>query len=615
MSHVSVLANTTTPAASLTKAREIESPVQSKQPSKISTGVASLSKPSEVSSRATPAPTSVAEPQASKKAPPPPPQAPSQASPILLDGDATRSNEEKISSPPRSYAVDLLGMDIDESNRLPIPMQLSATRHTVRRKSSPPLTSPSLEQFNSQIESFLPMLKDLLPAETVEKLESVKGDLLRRIQEPTSGGAQQQLNVLSSKPPREDREKESLPIRGRAREVKQIQEPTRGGSQQQPSLAHEAREKASLPSLASAVQQRTLAWGKDVIAGAGSGSSSFLGENISRWRFSRRRVSVDSLASVVSAGSSTALTERIDQLQIDDFRPPISSPAAGSKETYATTNPFGPKPTLRGATSGIPSSSSSPGISTGRSSGTHVTGPQLPLFLRSQVRADDPAAAIQAEFATSFAGRLSSNEPATHPTSGGTVVSQGAPLVTDSSLPQQQRYPQEVGAIGNRVEESTFPLQSMICSTRLMKESMLKFPSDLVRNSDSKTSRNSPISSISVPRTELGEGRAPSQRQDNVRAGPRPTGLSDAGRSSYATGGNLPRFHPRLGNQSIPPSVGPTPSQSYFSAARRPSRAPAGPALPSFLANMQPAADPGAAAAEQYSRASGYTPDKKSSSH
>lgn len=476
MSHVSMSANTTTPAASLTKAREVESPVQSKQPSKISTGVASSSKPSEVGSRATPTPVSVAEPQASKKAPPPPPQAPSQASVILLDGDANRSNEEKISSPPRSYAVDLLGMDNDESNRLPIPMQLSATRHTVGRKSSPPLISPSLEQFNTQIESFLPMLKNLLPAETVEKLESVKVDLLRRIQEPTRGGVQQQLNVLSSKPPREDREKESLPIRGRAKEVKQIHEPTRDGTQQQPRMAHEAREKASLPSLASAVQQRTLAWGKDVIAGAESGSSSFLGEDISRWRFSRRRrVSVDSLASVVSAGSSTALTERIDQLQIDEFWPPISSPAAGSKETYATTNPFGPKPTLRGATSGIPSSSNPPGISTGSSSGTHVRGPQLPLFLRSQVRADNPAAAIQAEFAASFPGRLSSNEPAPHPTSGGTVVSQGAPLVTDSSLPQQHRYPQEVGAVGNRVEESTFPLPNMICNTRLMKEYMLSF--------------------------------------------------------------------------------------------------------------------------------------------
>lgn len=472
MSHVSIWADTTTPAASVTKAHQVESPVQSKQPERVSTAVGSASKRSEVRSRAVPAPTSATEPQASKEVPPPPPpQGPSQASAGTFDGDATRSNEEDISSPTRSYAVDLLGTDIDESNSLPIPMQLSAARHTERRQSSPPFTSPSLEHFSSQIKSFLPILRELYPAETVETLESVKVDLLRRIQESTRGGAQQQSSVLASKPPREDGQKESLPIRGRAIAVEQGQEPSKGRTQELPSLAQEARAKATLPSLASAVEQRTSAWGKGVIAGAESGSSSFLGENISRWRFSRRRLSLDSLASVVSAGSSTALTERIDQLRIDESRPPISSPATGSKETHATTNPFGPKPTLQGATSRSPTSSNPPGIPTGRGNGTHIAGPQLPLFLRSQVRANDPAAAIRAEFAASFPGRLSSNEPAANPTAGSTVVSRGASLV----LSRQQGYPQEVGATGNRVEESTFPLSNLICATRLTKERMLSF--------------------------------------------------------------------------------------------------------------------------------------------
>lgn len=470
MSHVSIWANTTTPAASLTNAHQVESPVQSKQPERVSAGVGSASKRSEVRSRAAPAPTSATEPQASKKVPPPPPpRGPSQASAGTLDGDATRSNEEDISSPTRSYAVDLLGTDIDESNSLPIPMQLSAARHTERRQSPPPFTSPSLEHFSSQIESFLPMLREFYPAETVETLESVKVDLLRRIQESTRGGAQQQSSVLASKPPREDGQKESLPIRGRAIAVEEGQEPSKGRTQELPSLAQEARAKATLPSLASAVQQRTSAWGKGVIAGAGSGSSSFLGENISRWRFSRRRLSIDSLASAVSAGSSTALTERIDQLRIDESRPPVSSPVTGSKETYATTNPFGPKPTLQGATSGSPTSSNPPGIPTGRGTGAHIAGPQLPLFLRSQVRADDPAAAIRAEFG--FPGRLSPNEPVANPTAGGTVVSRGASLV----LSQQQEYPQEVGATGNRVEESTFPLSNLVCATRPTKERMLSF--------------------------------------------------------------------------------------------------------------------------------------------
>ncbi|KAL8658523.1 MAG: hypothetical protein Q9226_000936 [Calogaya cf. arnoldii] len=585
MSGVSIFANNTTPAASLTKARNNELSIQSNQQSNISPGVAASSKPSEVNGRSAPAPVSATEQEASQKAPPPPAQAPSQAPAKLLDGDPTRSNDEGVALPPRSNAVDLLGMDIDEPDQLPIPMQLSATSHTDPGQTSPRTARRFLEQLSSLITSFPPALRGTLPAETVRALESLKVDWSRRIPEPTRDEAQHS-SVLSSKPPREDRERENLPIRGRASAVRQTHEPIRDGTQQQPSLA---RDKGSLPSrgLASAVQQRTLAWGKDVIAGAEPGSSSFLGENISRWRFSRRRASVDSLASVESAGSSTALTERIDRLQIDESRLPLNSPAA---DTYATTNPFGPKPTLGDNTSGIPSSSIPAGVPTGKNPGERGTGPQLPLFLRSQVRADDPAAAIQAEFAANFPGRRSTNEPAKRPTLGGAVISQGARLVTDSNLPQQQRYPQEAGSIGNRAEQ------------------------DLVRNSDSRISRKSSIASSNVSRAEFGEDRARSYRQES--AGPRPTGALIAGRSDSEKDDNLPRFHPRLGNQNIPPSVvGPSPSQSHFSAARRPSRVPAGLALPSFLASMQPAADPGAAAAEQYSRGFGYPPDKKNSGH
>ncbi|KAL8850138.1 MAG: hypothetical protein Q9221_004899 [Calogaya cf. arnoldii] len=606
MSGVSSFANSTTPASSLTKALKNEPPIQSNQQSNISPGVAASSKPSEVSGRSAPTPVSATEQQASQKAPPPPAQAPSQAPAKLLDGDPTRSNDEEVALPPRSHAVDLLGMDIDEPDQLPIPMQLSATSYTDRSQTSPRTARRALEQLSLQITSVLPAVRGILPAELVRALESVKVDGLRRIPEPTRDGVQNS-SVLSSKPPREDRERENLPIRGRASAVRHTHEPTRDGTQQQSSLA---RDKGSLPSrgLASAVHQRTLAWGKDVIAGAESGSSSFLGENVSRWRFSRRGASVDSFASVESAGSSTALTERIDRLQIDESRLPINPPAA---DTYATTSPFGPKPTLN--TSGIPSSSIPTGVPAGNHAGARGTGPQLPLFLRSQVRADDPAAAIQAEFAANFPGRRSTNEPAKRPTLGGAVISQGAPLVTDSSLPQRQRYPQEAGAIGNRAEESTFRLPTMIGDSTRLERIYAKYHSDLVPNDDSRISRKSSIASSNVSRAEFGEDRARSYRQES--AGPRPTGALNAGRSDSEKDDNLPRFHPRLGNQNIAPSVGPSPSQSYFLAARRPSRVPAGPALPSFLASLQPAADPRAAAAEQYSRGSGYAPDKRNSGH
>ncbi len=467
MSHIAIPADTTTTSQSLATAHRVQSSVQPKQPLNFSADVTSSSKPLEATIQTVADTMSAEEPTASKRTHPG--EVSNQSSAVLSDGDTNRSGNKQLPSLHRSYAADLLGMDFEDTNKLPKPMQLSDTTHTHRSIFSLPPAQPSLELFSSQLSSYLPILKGVLPPESWEKLESVGVDLARRIQEPASDASQQSSGiVLSSEPERKSNEKESPAIQGRASAVGQTQAFSHAGTQQQPSLTYRARKKVGQPArgLASAVQQQTLAWGKDVISGAETGSTSILGENISRWRFSRRRISVDSLASVVSAGSSTALSERIDQLQIGESRPPTNPSVTGIKETYATTNPFGPKPT-RGSTSGISLSTSPPPTSTAKTPGVHVTGPELPLFLRSEVRANDPAAAIQAEYAANFPGRLSRQEPAGNWTSGATVVSQGAPFVKESSSSREQSYSREIGATGSRPESTfSYERQSSVHITR-----------------------------------------------------------------------------------------------------------------------------------------------------
>ncbi|KAL9001186.1 MAG: hypothetical protein Q9169_000370 [Polycauliona sp. 2 TL-2023] len=560
MSHVSI-ADHAIRADSPTAAHGSRAPVQPKMPLPSSSDVAGSNKPPTLMSEAVSGPVSTKGPQMITTAPPV--QEPIPATTLPLNDDTHRSNDEQVSS-TRVDEIDLLGMDIDNSNQLPTPMQLSARNTSIDRSTAQlPRGQPSLELFKPQITEILTLLRNVLPGASPETLKSIRADVARQIQVPTAGVTREQSNVLpsepvlSSQPERQASVRESLPSRG----------------------------------LANAVQQRTLAWGQDVISGAESGSTSILGENISRYRFSRRRVSVDSLASVVSAGSSTALTEQIDQLRIGEFRPSNISSVTGSRETYAATNPFRPKPTPRGSMSSIASTIGSPTVVASNRSATRATGPQLPLFLRSQDRTADPAAAIQAEFAANTAPPSSPSEPARQEPSGATGAAQRKPHVNDRGLSQDQRYSQEAGSIRIRVGENP------------------------IRNGDSIVSRNSSISTERVPEKEVDEEGTQSRRQSSIRAGPRQSaGVSNAARTSSAisTDGTLPRFHPRLGNQHVSPPRGPRPTQTYFPAGRKPARAPPpGPALPSFLANMQAAADPGAAAVEQYSREYGSLPPPK----
>ncbi|KAL8780590.1 MAG: hypothetical protein Q9213_006387 [Squamulea squamosa] len=450
MSYVSIPAKITTPTASVTTALEKHSPIQlAKELDSISKVPASNKAVNSGISQQVQVPTIVAEPQALRKVPQPgiPSKAVQErASATLLDAEANPANKERVPSPPRSYADDLLGMEIEESDAFLNRTQSSNKAYEDPSKSLLSSAQPSLESLSSQLAAFLPVLKDVLPAEMAEKLESVSRDLQNQIRVPARGsalqpeGSQQRSRMPTSKPPYRARGEAGLPIQG----------------------------------LANAVQRRTLAWGKEIIAGTEPSSSSILGENISRHRFSRRRVSVDSLASVVSVGSSTALTERIDQLQIDESRPPLPSLTTSTSGKYSTTNPFGAKPILQGSVSGKTPSTVHPADRSQssvarRGSGISAAGPQLPAFLRSQVRAEDPAAAIRAEYAAKFPSRSSqaAEKPADKLSSVTTIIPHGASLVQDNTAPLCHRHSQESGRITVAVENCPSSLPGKILSAQM----------------------------------------------------------------------------------------------------------------------------------------------------
>ncbi|KAL8766596.1 MAG: hypothetical protein Q9209_006661 [Squamulea sp. 1 TL-2023] len=456
MSHVSTPAEITSPTASVTKALEKHSSIQLAQALGTTTKVPASNKVLTLGiSQSVQVPTIVAEPQAFGKVPQPgiPSQAVQERAPVTLSHvEANPANKERVSSPLRSYADDLLGMETEESNVPLNPLQISTKAYEDRSKFLPSSEQPSLELLSSQLAAFLPVLKDVLPAEMVEKLESVSKDLQYQVRVPTRGSApqtegnQQQSSKPSSKPPYRARGEAGLPIRG----------------------------------LANAVQQRTLAWGKDIIAGTKPSSSSILGENVSRHRFSRRRVSVDSLASVVSIGSSTALTERIDQLQLDESRPPPASRTTDTSDKYSTTNPFGPKPASRVSVSGttltsVHAAERSQSSVVRRGSGVSTAGPQLPAFLRSQVRAEDPAAAIRVEYAATFPCGTSQapEKPADTLSSVTTMIPRGFPIIQDNTAPLRQRHPQESRHITDAVENRPSSLAGKVHTIRDVKGSIL----------------------------------------------------------------------------------------------------------------------------------------------
>ncbi|KAL8681545.1 MAG: hypothetical protein Q9186_002361 [Xanthomendoza sp. 1 TL-2023] len=488
----------------------------------------------------------------------------------LFDSAGSRVGESNVS---QTYADDLLDIEITEPINLPEPMQLSAAAHRNQPESAQPSGQlPFLDLLSSEWAKFLPMLKNVLPAEAVEKLDSVSVDLQEQVVK--SKGV-----VLRQSEPAVQQPKLSVP-----------------------EAALKADKEANIPirGLASAVQQRTLAWSKDVIAGTGSSNNSVLGENISRGRFNRRlRNSVDSLASVASASSSTALTERIDQLQLGEPRPTVAS--AGTREKYSTTNPFG--------------------VASSSSASIRAQGYQLPQFLRSEARAQDPAAALRAEYTANSSRQL--EKPTTKPIIQSVLAGSIArPATAETCISSGDNSLQELSYSTSSVTENV-PYRADFDSTggeRTLRQNssssmgVLRISPALSEDSTrprlgrviSRSETRNPQLNDHIVRTQddhrnIRSAAPPSRpgRQGSIRESSNPS------RSGPEPLDVLPRFHPRLGNQIVPPTADMTPLQAHSHASNRapavraPRRPPA-PALPSFLANIQPSEDPGSAAAEQY---------------
>ncbi|KAL8802629.1 MAG: hypothetical protein Q9182_003682 [Xanthomendoza sp. 2 TL-2023] len=473
-----------------------------------------------------------------------------------------------ISTVSESYTDDLLDIDISGPGNLSAPIQLNAAAS--RNHPEPPQPTRQLldlDSLSSEWAKFLPMLKTVLPVEAVGKLESVSVDLQEQVVKSKGG-------VLRRSEPA-------------------VQQPKLS----RPEAAFKADNEVNIPirGLASAVQQRTLAWTKDVIAGTGSSSNSILGENISRGRFNRRlRVSVDSLTSLASASSSTALTERIDKLQLDEARPTIAS--AESREKYATANPFG--------------------VATTSSPGVRAPGYQLPHFLQSEARAQDPAAALRAEYMANSSQQL--EKPAGKPiiiqsASAGSIVQQ-ATAEKDFDSTASERIPRKGLSSSAGVSRK---------SPALSEDLTCRPPDKEFLGSERWTSRPDDDVVRAQHHHRNARSAAPPSHQGRQEAVPGPSNVSISGPEPID---DLPRFYPRLGNQSIPLTADATHLQAHSSASnrapavRKPPR-PFAPALPSFLANIQPSKDPGSAAAEQYAGAPvspqrGHkSPSDKSESH
>ncbi|KAL8812948.1 MAG: hypothetical protein Q9200_000645 [Gallowayella weberi] len=488
----------------------------------------------------------------------------------LFDSPGTGAG---ISTVSQSYAGDLLDIDITGPGNLPEPIQLSATANRIHPESAQPTGQiRDLDLLYSEWTRLLPMLKQFLSAEAVGKLESISVELQQQVVRSRGG-----VN------------RRSEPA---------VQQPKLSG----PEAALKADNEVNIPirGLADAVQQRTLAWTRDVIAGTGSSSNSILGENITRGRFSRRlRVSVDSLTSLASVSSSTALRKRIDELQIDEARPTIAS--ADGRERYATTNPFG--------------------VATTSSPIVRAQGYQLPHFLRSEARAQDPAAALRAEYTANSSRQLEkpTGKPTIQPASAGSIIRQAT---AEASMSPINKPLQDLSPSISGVTENT-PYRPDIDSTA---------PERISRKDSSSSagvSRKSPALNEDLTRLPPAREFPGSERwtlrleDDIVRAqnDPRHTqsaappsrhgrqefvpGPSNPSRSGPEPVDDLPRFHPRLGNRIVPLTADATHLQAHSYASNsapavKRSQRPLAPALPGFLANIQPSQDPGSAAAEQY---------------
>lgn len=217
---------------------------------------------------------------------------------LLLDTTERPAIEANAPGHPTTYADDLLGMDIDEPQELPLPMEL-----TTKTKTADLLVEElrQLRAMEAQLASFLPYLTAILPPEAVEKLTSVRSLLQQKLGNSGQAGPVVEQLPTSNDPGSVD-PKEKQP-------------------------------KTAPRGLASAVEQRTHDWKKQVIASTVNTKGSIFGEHVVRSRWTDRHQRHDSTA---SAASSTSLVEGLKKLRLDEAQSPAESKLAKTAQHFTT---------------------------------------------------------------------------------------------------------------------------------------------------------------------------------------------------------------------------------------------------------------------------------------
>ncbi|KAL8833683.1 MAG: hypothetical protein Q9170_004128 [Blastenia crenularia] len=239
------------------------------------------------------------------------PVVPSAAAPIedLLD-----SSEKTEALPAKSYADDLLDIEVSQSSNLPAPMQASTKIIKNEPYSGASPAHVDLRELDSQLAYFLPILESVLEPDIAEKLTAVRFRLQQKMidKDALQAGPNIDKAVQSSE--------------GLANQ-RRLTAPNHAPSV--PAVG--SKNNVAATSLAFNTEERTQKWSQKKISSTASTKHSILGEHISRSTWTRCRNSIGSVTSI------SGLEEGIQKLRIDENAPSV---APDDPKQYANVNPF-----------------------------------------------------------------------------------------------------------------------------------------------------------------------------------------------------------------------------------------------------------------------------------
>ncbi|KAL9605021.1 MAG: hypothetical protein Q9219_000209 [cf. Caloplaca sp. 3 TL-2023] len=237
---------------------------------------------------------------------------------ILLDPEGHSADDQAENLPSRSYAEDLLGVDFNQSNNLPAPIQFSEKVEEDESYIKAPAAEFELREVDSQLAYFLPLLQSVLTPDAVEQLAKVRLQLQQKISVTPS----RQLSGLSSK---DLANSTHLAASGRL----------------DPAHTTGKRTSAAPQSLAHTVEERKREWSQQIIASTVFTKGSIFGEHVTRSQLTQRRKPQPLTT------STSGLVEGFKKLHLDDEKP--SPPGEETKDVtqYSDINPFGAKSTAK----------------------------------------------------------------------------------------------------------------------------------------------------------------------------------------------------------------------------------------------------------------------------